>query len=246
MERVVASIEARMRSSRLPGKVLLDIHGAPSLGRLLHRLRRARSLDGIVLATTTSPLDDALVEWAKSEDLPVFRGSEDDVLARVVGAHEQMNTDVIVEICGDCPLLDPEVVDLCVEAFRGNDTDVVSTVREPSLPQGVDAQVFRLSALKEVERTVSDPAVREHVSLYFYEHPERYRIHHFSAPERWRRPELRLQLDYPEDLALIRAVYERLLPERGDNFGLDDVIGLLDADPALARMNAHCEERAVR
>jgi spore coat polysaccharide biosynthesis protein SpsF len=235
-----------MRSSRLPGKVLLDIAGAPSLSRLLHRLRRARLIDEIVLATTTSSLDDVLVEWARAEGVSFFRGSEDDVLARVVGAHEQMGTDVIVAIWGDCPLIDPEIVDLSIETFHVNAADVVGAAQKQSFPQGVDAQVFRFSALKEIERTVTDPAVREHVSLYFFEHPERYRIVNLAAPARWRRPAQRLQLDYPEDLALIRAVYERLVPMYGEDFGLDEIIGLLDNEPAIAGINAHCKERAVR
>jgi spore coat polysaccharide biosynthesis protein SpsF len=245
-ERVVASIEARMRSSRLPNKVLLDVAGAPSLTRLLRRLRRARLIDAIVLATTTSAADDVLAEWAQSEGVALFRGSEDDVLARVVGAHAKMQSDVIVEICGDCPLIDPEIVDLSIETFFLNDVDVVSTACRQSFPQGVDSQVFRFRALKEIERAVTDPAVREHVSLYFYEHPEKYRTIHLASPLRRRRPMQRLQLDYPEDIALIRAVYERLLPKHGDNFGLDEIVELLDREPGIVALNAHCRERAAR
>lgn len=244
--RVVASIEARFNASRLPGKVLLDIAGAPALTRLLRRLRRARSLDDIVLATTTAPTDDALVEWARSEGVPFHRGSEVDVLARVVGAHRALGSDLIVEICGDCPLIDPEVIDMAVATFKLNDADVVSNTSRLGFPQGADAQVFRLAALEEVACTVRDPAVREHVSLYFYEHPERYRIIHLAPPPRWHRPEQRLQLDYPEDLAFVRAVYERLQPEHGDAFGLDEILALLAREPRLAAINAHCREKPVR
>ncbi|HEY7608072.1 MAG TPA: glycosyltransferase family protein [Alphaproteobacteria bacterium] len=244
--RVVASIEARFNSSRLPGKVLADVAGAPALTRLLRRLRRARSLDAIVLATTTSPADDVLVDWARGEGVAWHRGSEEDVLARVVGAHRQLGTELVVEICGDCPLIDPEIIDMAVATFRLNDADVVSNTYRLGFPQGADAQVFRLAALEDVARTVEDPAVREHVSLYFYEHPERYRIIHLAPPPRWHRPEQRLQLDYPEDLAFIRAVYERLQPERGDAFGLDEILGLLAREPALAAINANCREKPVR
>ena len=244
--RVVASIEARFNASRLPGKVLLDIAGAPALTRLLRRLRRARSLDGIVLATTTSPRDDALAEWARRENVPCHRGSEDDVLARVVGAQRELGAELVVEVCGDCPLIDPEVIDMAVATFRINDADVVSNTSKLGFPQGADAQVFRLAALEEVERTVRDPAVREHVSLFFYEHPERYRIIHLAPPPRWHRPEQRLQLDYPEDLAFVRAVYERLEPEHGDAFGLDEILGLLAREPTLAAINANCREKPAR
>src|SRR2546422_5615394 len=143
MPRVVASIEARMRSSRLPGKVLADIGGTPAIARLMTRLRRARLVDGIVLATTTHASDDPLVAWATASGVDLFRGSEDDVLLRVVEAHRMMRSDVIVEVTGDCPLLDPEVIDLGVETFLANDCDVVTNVITSSFPQGVDVQVFR-------------------------------------------------------------------------------------------------------
>jgi spore coat polysaccharide biosynthesis protein SpsF len=246
MPRVIASIEARMKSSRLPGKVLADIAGRPALSWLVQRLRRARSLDDVVLATTTDPADDVLADWAKRKGVAVYRGSENDVLARVVGAQSQMNSDIVVEVCGDCPLIDPDVIDMAVATFDLNDADVVSNTAKPGFPQGVDAQVFRLADLVEVERSVHDPAVREHVSLYFYEHPERYRIIHLAPPPRWHRPEQRLQLDYVEDLAFIRAVYERLLPECGEAFGLDDIVTLIEREPRIAVVNANCREKPVR
>ncbi|MBM3560646.1 MAG: spore coat biosynthesis protein F [Alphaproteobacteria bacterium] len=246
MTRVVASVEARMGASRLPGKVLADIGGVPALGRLVRRLRRARQVADIVLATTTSAADDAIVDWARSESLAVHRGSEADVLGRVVGAHRAMDSDVIVELCGDTPLLDPTVIDLAVERFRDGDCDVVSTTWRPSYPQGIDAQVFRRDALEEVAATVDDPAVREHVSLFFYEHPERYRIVHLEAPPALRLPAQRLQLDWPEDLALIRAVYARLGPSLGDAFGTAEIVALLRAEPGLAALNADRRERAAR
>jgi spore coat polysaccharide biosynthesis protein SpsF len=246
MPRVIASVEARMSSSRLPGKVLADIGGEPALTRLVRRLRRAGRVDGIVLATSENPADDALASWAEMERVRVFRGSEDDVLGRVVAAHAMMESEIIVEICGDMPLLDPEVVDMAVETFLANQCDVVTATAHPSFPQGSEPQVFRYADLAQVEFEVHDPAVREHVSLYFYEHPERYRTIHLAAPPRWRMPEQRLQLDYPEDLALICAVYSRLAPLHGDDFGLEEIVSLLRADASLRALNAGCVERAAR
>jgi len=201
--RVVASVEARMRSSRLPGKVLMNIGHRPTLGRIVDRLRQCRLVDDVVIATSRHDADDPIAAWANSENVSVFRGSEDDVLSRVVEAQRQLNSEVVVEICGDMPLLDAEVVDLAVASFFANDCDVVTTVRVPSFPQGVDAEVFRFSDLEDVASTVEDPAVREHVSLYFYEHPERYRILNLLAPSSWSRPHARFQLDYPEYLEFI-------------------------------------------
>tara|TARA_B100000949_G_C14227635_1_gene427448 strand:+ start:377 stop:1117 length:741 start_codon:yes stop_codon:yes gene_type:complete len=246
MPKVVASIEARMGSSRLPGKVLADIGGVPALTRLIRRLRQCRALDEMVLATTTSPKDDELVHWAQSNNVPVFRGSEEDVLARVVGAHQMMGSDIVVEVTGDCPLLDPTVIDLGIETYFANDCDVVTNARVPSYPQGADVQVFQLQALSQVADSVWDPAVREHVSLYFYENKERYKIIHLIAPQIWKAENLRLQLDYPEDLEFIRAVYSRLEPQYGDSFAIHDILNLLKHEPALREINAHCVEKAVR
>jgi spore coat polysaccharide biosynthesis protein SpsF len=161
-------------------------------------------------------------------------------------AWAQMNSDVIVEVTGDCPLLDPELIDLAVDTFFANECDVVTNVRVPSFPQGADFQVFRRNDLAHVAATVDDPAVREHVSLYFYEHPERYRIVHVLAPPSLCAPNLRLQLDYPEDLQFIREVYARLEPALGGTFGVSAILELLEQEPALARINADCEEKPLR
>lgn len=246
MQKVVASIEARMGSSRLPGKVLADIEGVPALGRLVRRLRRATKLDGIVLATSTAPADDAVAAFAKAEGVDLFRGSEDDVLERVVQAQRSQKSDIVVEITGDCTLLDPQIIDMGVETFLENDADVVCNVRKPSYPMGADVQVFRFSALEHVEKTITDPAVREHVSLYFYEHPETYRVMHLFAPPRWRDPTMRLQLDYEEDLRFIREMYKRLEPIHGEGFGLEEIMALCKKHPELPEINRHCEERAAR
>ncbi len=237
LPKFIASIEARMGSTRLPGKVLEDIHGAPALTRLLRRLRQAKRLDGIILATTTNTADDALVDWAEAEGIPCHRGSENDVLARVVDAQQKMHADIVVEVCGDTPLLDPTVVDLAIETFAANTCHLVTTARKRSFPDGIDVEVFRLSDLQDVERTVAHRAVREHVSLHFYDHPKTYRIFDLSAPKEWSRPEIRLVLDEASDLELIREIYRRLEPQFGDDFTTTDIIQLFDADTALGDIN---------
>ncbi len=245
-QRVIASIEARMGSSRFPGKVLADICGQPALTRLVRRLRRCRCLDDIILATSVSPVDDALAEWAEAEKLSCHRGSEEDVLARVVGAQRQMRSDIVVEVTGDCILLDPEIIDMGITIFLENDCDVVTNVRKASFPLGMDVQVFRLRDLEEVERTIADPAVREHVSLHFYEHPERYRVFHLFAPARWYGPDYRFQLDYPEDHRFITEIYRRLEPQHGDGFGIEEIMQTLVKEPSLVDINRHCVEKATR
>jgi spore coat polysaccharide biosynthesis protein SpsF len=235
-----------MGSSRLPGKVLADVGGVPALTRLLRRLRNCEKIDDVVLATSIAPGDDALEAWARDSGVAVYRGSEEDVLDRVVQAQRMMDADTVVEVTGDCPLLDPEVITLGIESYFANECDVVSNARVPSFPQGADVQVFRLRDLEHVAATISDPAVREHVSLYFYDNPDKYRIIHLIAPLSWQAPEQRLQLDYEEDLMFIRVVYARLEPRFSDKFGVPQVLALLASEPALRAINAHCVEKPPR
>lgn len=244
--RVVASIEARMSSSRLPGKVLMDIAGKPAIERVTDRLRQAKRVDDIVLAIPEGAADDPLADWAARAGVAVHRGSEDDVLARVVGAQRSVGGELVVEVTGDCTLLDPEIIDWGVETWTANQCDVATNVRIPSFPQGADVQVFPLTLLEEVSDTIDDPAVREHVSLYFYENPQRYRIVHMLAPPRWRSPETRLQLDYAADRQFLQRVYQALIPRHGERFGVPEVLTLLAEQPDIAAINRHCEEKAVR
>ena len=235
-----------MDASRLPGKVLMDIGGRAALGRMLDRVRLCRTLDGIVIATTDRPADNEIAAWCRKEGVDCFRGSEDDVLARVAGAQAVMNSDVVVELCGDCPFTDPDVIDQGVATFLANDADVLTTTQKPSYPAGIDVQVFRRADLQEVCDTIRDPAVREHVSLYFYEHPKRYRVIHLAAPASLHRPEMRLLLDYPEDLTMLRAAFDRLAPDAGPDFPAAAVVALLDREPAIAAINAACVDKPVR
>jgi len=236
-----------MGSSRFPGKVMADVGGQPALTRLLTRLRASETLDDIVLATSTDSLDDALEEWAREQGCAYWRGSEDDVLQRVVDAQKSVDGEIVVEITGDSILTDPDIIDLGVETYCHHDSDVVSNCgRVFTWPMGINVQVFSLAILDEVARTINDPAVREHVSLYFYENPERYRVLDLIAPKRWTAPKFRTQLDYQEDLRFINEVYKRLEPQHGECFGIEELMALLRAEPDLIEINIDCEERAVR
>ena len=236
-----------MSSTRLPGKVLADINGKPCLARLVDRLRACRTLDDIVIATTDGAADDPIQAWCKAYGVACFRGSEEDVLGRVVGAQRMMRSELIVEVTGDDPLTDPEIIDLGVETFLANAADVVTNCGAvKTWPIGVYVQVFPFAALDEVARTIHDPAVREHVSLYFYEHPERYRTINILAPAASRGPDFRFNLDYPEDLAFQNAVYEHLEPELGGVFGIGPVMELLAREPGLVDINRDCVERKPR
>jgi spore coat polysaccharide biosynthesis protein SpsF len=230
MTKISAIIEARMTSSRLPGKVMRPILGRPTLELLIERLRRARRLDDIVVATTVNRTDDVLEELAKGLGVACFRGSEPDVLERVLGAARATGTDLIVEITADCPLIDPTVVDRLVDVFLANEYDYVSNVLKRTYPVGLDTQVFPTRVLEEVARLTDDPVDHEHVSIYIYQHPERFSLYNVESglPEKWWN--FRLTVDTLDDFERIRRIYERLYPTKPD-FTLSDVVDLLEGSP---------------
>jgi spore coat polysaccharide biosynthesis protein SpsF len=242
--RAVCVIEARMTSSRLPGKVLAEAAGRPLLSHMVERLRRSARLDAIVVATTANAADDPIVALCEDLGVGAFRGSEDDVLGRVLGAARAHEADLIVEITGDCPLIDPALADDVLAAFEEGGADYCANLLQRTLPRGMEVQVFPTAVLAEVAALTDDPADREHVSLYIYEHPERYRLRNVAAAPP-KDPEARLTVDTPEDLALVRAIFEELLP-RDPAFGLDAILELLAARPDLRALNAHVAQKAAR
>jgi spore coat polysaccharide biosynthesis protein SpsF len=243
-ERVVCTIQARMTSTRLPGKVLMPVLGKPLLELMIERLRRARHVDEIVIATTEDASSDPIEELADRLGVGCFRGSEDDVLARVLGAAHAFDADLIVETTGDCPLIDPAVVDRVIDGFRAGGVDYCSNILTRSYPRGLDVQVFPTSVLEEVDRRTDDPADREHVSLYIYEKPGRFRLRNVESghPES---AELRLTVDTPEDYELIRAIFEALY-ESDPAFGLEEMLALLEARPELREINRDIEQKPAR
>lgn len=235
--RICATIEARMTSSRLPGKVLADCVGKPILELMVERLKRVPSLDGIVIATTINREDDPVADLAARLGVACFRGSEHDVLDRVLKAAQASGIDIIVETTGDCPCIDPDVIESCIAAYRTAGVDYVSNVIERTYPVGMDTQVFATDLLSDVANRTDDATDREHVSRYIYHHPERYSLKNVVAPPSLTAPDIHVTLDTPEDLRLIRAIFEALYPTRPD-FSLADILALLREYPALGAVNA--------
>lgn len=222
-----------MGASRLPGKVLMELAGRPALGRMVDRVKQARKLDAVVIATSDAPGDDPIAQWAEGEGIEVFRGSEENVLARVLGAHRAAGSDIVVELCGDCPLIDPVVVDAAVERFLQGGCDLVTTTAPQSYPEGLDVEVFALASLEDVAARCNDAEVREHVSSDFYRNTDRWRLVSLEAPAALHRPELRLLLDWPEDLDFLADLYERIDREFGADFTTADVLSLVDQEGAV-------------
>lgn len=234
--KIVAIVEARMTSSRLPGKVLLPALGQPMLLHLFNRLRAVSLIDEIVLATTTNATDDVLVEFAVKESVLAYRGSELDVMARVIGAAEAGRADVIVEITGDCPIIDPDIVEQTIQMYLHHEADYVSNAHIRSYPDGMDAQVFRLDTLKRSASMTEDPLDHEHVSLHIRNHPELFSHVHLVAPPSLWWPELGLTLDEAVDYQLLTKIIETLGPT-DLLFGCYEVICLLKNNPEWVDIN---------
>lgn len=243
--KIVATIEARMTSSRLPGKVMMQALGCPMLEHLTRRLKATQSIDEIVLATTVNAADDVLVDFAQKDGIKVFRGSEADVLSRVIGAAESVNADVVVEITGDCPIIDPDLIEQTIRVFQRNNADYVANSYISSYPDGMDTQVMKLDSLKKSAAMTNDPLDREHVSRYIVHHPEIFSHVYLIAPPSLHWPGLGLTLDEPADYALLCILIEQL-GQTNPLFGCGDVIRFLRANPDVLLTNNFVSRTTAR
>lgn len=236
----IAIIQARMGSSRLPGKVLLDIAGATLLERTAQRAARIPGVDQVVIATTDVALDDAIGGFCRERDWPCFRGSEPDVLDRYTRAARAFGAELVIRVTSDCPFLCVSEAGRLLAFHKERDADYSHniTVWGSGMPLGTGVEVFTRAALEASWSDGREPHHREHVDEYIYEHPERFRIEMITAPPELHRPEMRLTVDTEADLELVREIYRRLgEPGQGDVVALRDVIALLDAEPALLELN---------
>lgn len=235
--KVVAIIQARTGSTRLPGKVLLDLAGQPVLSHVVQRVRRAARVDQVVVATTARPEDRAVVRLAQREGAAVFCGSEDDVLDRTYQAARRFQADVVVRVTADCPLIDPAIVDQTIARFQAADGPWDYVATDNSFPDGLDTEVFSVEALTCAWRKARMASEREHVTPFLYKHPERFRTLRIACQEDL--SQCRWTLDESEDLEFLRALL-REAEQRGTALRhLKDVRALLRQKPDLQRINAH-------
>jgi len=242
-QKIVCTIEARMTSSRLPGKVLLPLAGKPALERLVERIQRSNYIDDIVVATTTNMADQPIIELCERMSCSYFKGSEEDVLSRVLGAAKSANGDVIVEITGDCPLIDHRHIARVIELFYSGNYDYAANTIERSFPDGFDVQVFPVHVLEDVNVRTQDPIDRVHVSLYIYRHPERYRLANWKAEVDMLWPDLGITLDEKDDYVLLDRIFKELLPINED-FSAEDIVALLRNRPDLVDINSSVIRKA--
>lgn len=241
MTGVVAIVQARMTSRRLPGKVLKPILGRPMLALQIERVRRASALDRIVVATSVTPDDDAVAKACQEMAVECFRGSLGDVLDRFYRCALAHGAEHVVRLTADCPLADPQVIDRVVRAHLDGGFDYTANVSPPTWPDGLDVEVVRFSALTDAWREAELPSEREHVTYFIETHPQRFRYGNVAAAVD--RSGLRWTVDDPEDFDLVRRIYEALYPANAA-FTTDDILALLQARPELRALNAHLERNA--
>jgi len=238
----VAIIQARMGSTRLPGKILLEIAGDTMLARVVGRVRRARLLDTIVVATSNLAADDLVVAECDRLGVRCVRGGEPDVLGRYALAASAVQAEIIVRITSDCPLIDPDVLDYVMAAFIAERPDYASNCLERTFPRGLDVEVFSRRALAVAQEEAREGYQREHVTPYIYENPERFRLLSISST----RPEaaVRWTVDVQEDIELVRRIYTHFHGQ--DTFSWLQALGLMHAEPELTVINAAIHQKLLR
>ena len=233
---ICAIIQARMSSSRLPGKVLLEVNGRPLLSYMLERISKASTIDRVVVATSTESADDQIEMFCRRENVSCYRGSLDDVLDRYYHAALHVNCDVVVRLTSDCPLLDPAVIDEVVKVYQSRRHDYVANTVPPggTFPDGMDVEVFSLQALEKAWKEARKPSEREHVTFYFWKNSELFSTYRYDLQDNLSK--YRLTVDYPEDFEVIQAVLTELY-QQNTLFTLKDIINYLEAHPGIIDKN---------
>jgi spore coat polysaccharide biosynthesis protein SpsF len=247
-------VEARMSSKRLPHKVMLKVMGRPLLDLMIERLKKINFVNDIIIATTTNKDDDEIVNLAKNNKILFFRGSENDVLKRVVLAAKKNKTDVIVQITGDSPLVDKKITENLINFFIenqdkydfvSNDAGYYNREFKKTFSLGLSAKVFSSSLLYKIEKITDNKIDREHIVNYILKNNEKYRIHNYEADNKYFRPDLRFTLDYLEDYKVIKLIYENLYVKNID-FSATDIFNFLDKNPSIKKINSHCIQKEYK
>lgn len=235
-------IQARMGSTRLPGKILKPIMGRPLLSYLLERVHQVTTPHQLIIATTIDPQSDPIEKLAKEEKILFFRGSEENVLDRYYQTSLLYPAEIIVRLTSDCPLIDPAIIDQALASFQNlnKSVDYLSNTLKRTFPRGMDIEVFTFDALKAAAEGSRTDYEKEHVTPYIYKHPERFRLINFS--QKTDTSQYRLTVDTAEDFLLIRSIIEKLYP-KNHKFTLNDILLALDQHPEWLAINSHIKQR---
>lgn len=240
--KVIATIEGRMTSTRLPGKIMMPLSGKPIIARMIERHKRSKLTDEVVVATTTNAADDIVASLCEKMGYPYFRGSEEDCLGRIVEAGEEHKADILVQGFADSPLFDWRDVDRSIKLLASMDADCASNEFTKTFPIGLGVRVYKFSTLKDAEKNDKAPAYREHAGYSIRIHPEQFKHAGWEAEGDMRWPELRLTLDTKEDYAVISAVYDKLYPNNPD-FSAEDVVAFLKTRPDIVAINSEIKQK---
>tara|TARA_B100000700_G_scaffold49723_1_gene52665 strand:- start:230 stop:985 length:756 start_codon:yes stop_codon:yes gene_type:complete len=233
---IVAILQARMGSSRLPGKVMMSILGRPMLELQIERIKRATLIDKLVVATTTNPQDDEIEQLCTSLNVDCFRGSEEDLLDRYYESAKQFQADYIVRLTGDDPLTDPNLIDDMISKMKSGSFDAVTNTIYPTYPEGLDLSVLTFKSLSLAWSKADLQSQREHVTPYIFDNAEEFRIFHYKQTAD--KSSLRWTVDYKEDFIFIEEIYKYLYTSN-KAFLTEDVYKLLENKPSLVKINSN-------
>lgn len=231
---ITAIIQARVSSTRLPGKVLENFSGNTLLGHIINRLAYSKYISNIIVATTTNPADDALVEWLELNKVSYFRGNESDVLNRYFEAAKKFNASHIARITSDDPFKDPEIIDAVASLYLEESLDFAFNNKPPSFAEGLDTEIFSFRALSLAEENAKDPFEREHVTQFFYRNPEKFKQKNLLSPIDF--SQFRWTIDTLEDMTMAKVVYEALY-KPGKIFLTNEILSLIESRPEIAQIN---------
>lgn len=232
---ILAILQARVSSTRLPGKVLKPILGVPMILRQIERIQRAESIDKLIVATSMEQSDDELVDLCEQYGIECARGSLNDVLDRFYQVAARYKPDHIVRLTGDCPLTDPKIIDEVIQKHLTGHYDYTSNTIEPTYPDGLDVEIFRLSCLERAWQEANIPSQREHVTLFFYQHPELFYIG--SVKNTMDLSKLRWTVDELEDFLVVNTIYEQLYPHNSA-FSTKDILDYLNNHDNVGDINS--------
>lgn len=240
---ILCLVQARMGSSRLPGKVMTTINGKPMIGIIMESLKKSKLIDKSLVATSKSHKDDILVNYLKKNKIDYYRGSEDDVLGRFYHAAKKENAGLIIRISADCPLVDPEIVDRVIEKALKYNSDYCSNGEIRTFPLGYDVEVITFETLSRMYKNTKDPDDREHVTLFINRNPNLFKIESIMAPKNKQHPEWRVCVDTKEDLHLIKEIFRHYKKKKIIKY--NDVIDLLLKHPELVKINEKVRQKII-
>jgi len=239
---ITAIIQARANSNRLPNKIFSEIEGFPLLWHVVNRLRKSTMVSRIIVATTETAVDNKVVDWCNNNRVDFFRGSENNVLERFYQAAKLYKADYIARITADDPFKDPEIIDAVAKLLINNNLDFAYNNSPPTFPEGLDTEIFTFSALEKAYTNSEDPFEKEHLTQYFYRHPDDFVQKNFSYKEDI--SNLRWTIDRLEDLEMVKVIYKKLFPQK-NVFLLNDILDLLKLEPWIIELNTKVERSAM-